>query len=278
MSFSVGILYSAQEFTAYVSNNPLAAREFETTFQRFSLAKPSDILEVTTKCNWIDIHPDGICRITEKGKMILKENAEKSLRAQIHDLIFIEQPTWAARIPNGREEASRFFPTEVEQCFKEAGLLGKWDDTIIEWWDLLGIATRSNKSAIGLVTGRRAEKLTFEFEEKRIGTPPDWRSLESNFYGYDILSKVAKDDPTPRMIEVKGTVLSIKEAYFTLSRNEWETAETAKSYNFHLWCLKGKPYLIEVTFDQIKHHVPTNNGRGKWETTRIPFRTFHQPK
>jgi hypothetical protein len=278
MSFSVGILYSAQEFTAYVLDNTLAVKDFKNTFKRFSLARPEDILDVATRCNWIDVHPDGICRVTQKGKDILKESPEASLRMQICDLVFVEQPAWAAKIPNGREEASKFFPPEVSQCFKEAGLLKVWDDDVVEWWDQLAIATRSTKSALGLITGRKAEKLTIKHETKRTGVEPHWQSLESNFSGYDVLSQVDKIDETPRKIEVKGSTLSIKEAFFTVSRNEWETAETAKSYGFHLWCLKGDPVFIEVTFEEMKKHIPTNNGQGKWETARIPFKIFHRTR
>lgn len=274
MSFSVGIFYSVQEFIEFVRDNPLSVEEFESTFTRYTLARPSDILEVSTKCNWIQIYPDGICRITEKGRNILKASADESLRVQLLDLIFVEQPDWAMKIPTGRSEAVQFFPPEVAQCFREAGLLGEWNDEIIGWWDNLGIATRNSKLAINLLTGRKAEKLTIEFEEKRTGIKPNWRSLESNFSGYDILSRINKTDPTPKKIEVKGTTLSVKEAFFTLSRNEWEVAETSPSYVFHLWAMKGDPHLGEVTLDEMRDHIPTNNGEGKWETTRIRFKVF----
>lgn len=276
MSFSVGILYSAQEFTTYALNNNLAVVDFETTFKRFSLARPEDILEVVTKCNWIDLQPDGFCRVTEKGKNMLKSSPEESLRMQICDLIFVDQPAWAAKIPNGREEAAKFFPPEVTQCFKEAGLLKSWDEEVVTWWDELAIATRSTKSTLALVTGRKAERLTMLHEKKRTGITPHWQSLDSNFSGYDILSQVDKHDSSPKKIEVKGTILSVKEAYFTLSRNEWETAENSNNYEIHLWCLKGDPRLIEITFDEVKTHIPTDNGQGKWETTRIPFKIFNK--
>jgi hypothetical protein len=28
----------------------------------------------------------------------------------------------------------------------------------------------------------------------------------------------------------------------------------------------------------MKDHIPVNKGKGKWETARIPFKTFHPPK
>jgi hypothetical protein len=193
---------------------------------------------------------------------------------QICDLIFVDQPAWAAKIPNGREEAARFFPPEVRQCFKEAGLLRSWDEAVVAWWDELAISTRSTKSSLALVTGRKAERLSMQYEEKRTGFTPHWQSLDSNFSGFDILSRVDENDSSTKKIEVKGSILSVKEAFFTISRNEWETAISSSNYAIHLWCLKSEPLLIEVSFEELKLHVPIDNNDGKWETTRIPFKIF----
>lgn len=276
MSFSVGVLYSAQEFTAYVAENEIDIEEFKGAFKKFSLAKPEDILYVTTKCNWIDFHPDGICRITKQGKELLgQETPEQVLRLQICDLIHADEPPWAAKIPHGRQEAQKALPDEVTQCFKEAGLLKSWDDDVIQWWDRLAIATRSHKSSELLITGRAAERLTVEYETSRTGVQPRWQSIESNFSGYDVLSRVSKTDDTHRKIEVKGTTLSRKEAYFTVSYNEWRTAEKSEDYRFHLWCLKGiKPELFDVSTEDVEKHIPENRGDGKWETARIFFKCF----
>lgn len=275
MSFSVGVLYSAQEFTSYVASNEVSVEAFTSAFKKFSLAKPEDILQVSVKCNWIDFHPDGICRITKRGRDLLLDAPEKNLRAQLCDLIYADSPHWAAKIPNGREEVLPFLPIEVHQCFKEAGLLGDWDIEVIEWWDQLSLATRNHKSAANLVTGRRAEKLTMDHEAARTGKDPHWQSLDSNFSGYDILSVSESGSTVPRMIEVKGSTLSRKEAFCYISRNEWKTAETSPDYHFHLWCLKGDdPFLIDVPFEQMKDHIPTDNMEGRWETTRVAFKTF----
>lgn len=278
MSFSVGILYSAHEFAAYVAaNNNIEIEEFKGAFSKFSLARPEDILQVSLKCNWIDFHPDGICRVTRQGKLLLEEDVpEKVLRMQICDLIHAEEPPWAAKIPHGRQEALKALPEEATQCFKEAGLLKGWDDDIIDWWDKLSVATRSHKSINLLITGRTAERLTMEHEEKRTGIPPHWQSIESNFSGYDILSRVSEEDSTPRKIEVKGTILSKKEAYFTVSHNEWQTAQKSEDYRFHLWCLKGSPVLMDVSAEEVGQHIPENKGDGKWETARIFYKCFGQ--
>lgn len=274
MSFSVGILYSVQEFVSLINSQPLAVEEFTNTFTKFSLARPEDIIYVATKCDWINFHPDGICRITEVGKSILDEDAEKSLRRQIRDLIFADDPTWAAKIPNGRKEVTKFFPDEVHQCFKEAGLLEPWNDEIVEWWDKLAIATRSQKSEASLITGRAAEKLTIYYEKERVGEDPHWQSIESNFSGYDVLSRSEKGISTRRMIEVKGSSLPRSQAFCTVTRNEWTTAESSEDYRFHLWCMKGAPFLIDVSVEDMKSHIPTDSGDGRWETVRVAFKNF----
>jgi Domain of unknown function (DUF3883) len=274
MSFSVGILYSAQEFVSFIHETPVAAEEFRRHFKRFSVARPEDILEVVVKCNWADIHMDGHCRITAKGKNLLGGAPEKVLRIQLYDVIDAEQPPWANKLQNGRNEAIRFFPDDVAQCFKEAGLLGSWSEEIINWWDRLAMAMRSRKLLINLNTGRLAESCSVKYETERTGVCPHWQSLESNFSGYDILSMVSKDDPSQRMIEVKGSTLKKKEAFCFITRNEWETAKLSKDYHFHLWCLAGPPFLIDVDKATVEQHIPVDNGEGVWETTKLYFRDF----
>ncbi len=275
MSFSVGILYSAQEFILYVSQKSISVSDFETAFNRFSLARPDDILKVCLKCKWVEFQQDGICRLTPSGELLLIEDAEKALRIQLCDLIDAEKPSWAVKIPNGRKEVERFFPSDVYQCFREAGLFANWNDDVVEWWDKLSVAARSVKSSLSLVVGRRAEKLTIEYEAIRTGIRPHWQSIESNFSGYDILSKSDKGSDIPRMIEVKGSELPRNEAFCFVTRNEWRTAEIAPDYRFHLWALRGeRPYLIDVGIEEMSKHIPSDLGNGKWETTKVPFNTF----
>ena len=274
-SFSVGILYSAQEFTSYIANNVVTIDEFKTAFNRFSLATPEDILQVATKCQWVDFTPEGVCKITSKGAGLISSDVEQTLRLQLIDLIDAEQPAWAVKIPNGRQETLKFLPEEVYQCFKEAGLTQGWTSEIVQWWDRLALATRSNKTAANLVTGRKAEALTMKYEVERTGLDPKWQSIESNFSGYDILSYTDANPEERRQIEVKGSTLPKREAFCFVTQNEWRTAELSNDYWFHLWCLKSEPAsLIEVPKDQMKIHIPTNNGEGVWETVKVFFRDF----
>lgn len=274
MSFSVGILYSAQEFATFIRDTPVTPDQFKHLFKKFSLARPEDILSVATRCNWVDVQLDGICRITPKGKRLLEGSAEKILRTQLHDVIDAEQPSWSGKIPHGRQEAMRFLPDEVTQCFREAGLLKTWNDEIIDWWDQLAMASRNRKVSNNLVTGRTAERLSIKFEVERIGLRPHWQSLESNFSGYDLLSRVEMANDTHRMIEVKGSTLKKKEAFCFITRNEWETAKTAPDYHFHLWCIREQPLLIDVSREMMSAHIPADIGEGAWETVKIFFRSF----
>lgn len=277
MSFSVGVLYSAIEFLQQSQTTAIDSRAFKASFLRFSVASAEEILSVSQECGWIAINSSGDIQPTERGLNILDVNdSTVQLRSQLVDLISAYQPTWAKRIPNGRAEVKNSFPEDAKQCFKEAGLLGEWDDELIRWWDELAHVAKARKSTELLEIGRKAEKLSIEHELTRTGVRPKWQSLESNFSGYDVLSRVSAEDETPLKIEVKGTTLSRKEAQFTITRNEWKTAMSSPNYCLHLWLLNGNPLtVIVVGTDDIYCHLPENNGNGAWETTRIPFSSFH---
>lgn len=275
MTFSVGALYSSQEFLRLIQAGPIKQEEFRESFDRFALSSPDLVLQVCQTCNWVQLANDGTIVVTARGVVILGEAVpEKRLRHQLRDLIETAQPVWAEKMRHGRAETAKFLPGDAYQCLKEAGLLGDWTDEIRDWWDRLASAARARKSEDLLRTGRRAEKLSWEYEFKRTGVLPKWQCLESNFSGFDILSRVSSSDGTPLSIEVKGTTLNRRDATFVLTRNEWETAMSSPNYRFHLWLLKGGEVLIDLGVSDLASHVPTNNGSGAWEQTKIPYRAF----
>lgn len=276
MSFSVGVLYSAIEFLQQLQATPIDSRDFKASFLRFSVASAEEVLVVSQQCGWIAINTHGVIHPTDRGLEILEfTDYTIQLRKQLLDMISIYQPTWAKRIPNGRAEARSSFPKDAEQCFHEAGLLNDWDDALIKWWDELAQAAKAKKSSELLEIGRKAERLSFEHELTRTGVKPKWQSLESNFSGYDILSRVSDGNETPLKIEVKGTTLPKKQAYFTITRNEWTTAQSSQYYCLHLWLLNGNPIdVIIIDRDDVAPHLPENKGNGSWETARIPFIAF----
>lgn len=276
MSFSVGVLYSSIEFLQQLQATPIDSGDFKASFLRFSVASAEEVLTVSQQCGWIAINTEGAIHATPRGLEILAlTDYSIQLRSQLIDLISIYQPTWAKRIPNGRAEARSSFPKDAEQCFHEAGLLSEWDDELIRWWDELAQVAKARKSSELLEIGRKAEKLSISHELSRTGVKPKWQSLESNFSGFDILSRVSNEDETPLKIEVKGTTLPKKQAYFTITRNEWTTAQASPYYCLHLWLLNGNPHnLTIVGRDQLIPHIPENKGNGAWETARISFSGF----
>ena len=99
---------------------------------------------------------------------------------------------------------------------------------------------------------------------------PVWVAIDDNTVGYDILSYERHDEgEINRLIEVKTT--RAVPPRMILSRNEWETAARfGAAFEFHLWNLNFEKLTI-FTVDQIRPHIPTDNGSGKWENLEIRF-------
>jgi len=273
MSFSVGVLYSSVDFLTLLSGSPISTRDFHASFERFAVADANEVLKVSQECSWIVLNSDGYIYATEHGKRLLGHSDYMlPLRMQICDLIATYQPSWAKRMRNGRAEVAKYLADDVSQCFRDAGLLGEWSPATISWWDELAQTANARRSTEMLAIGREAELLTIEHEKQRTGYKPKWQALESNFSGYDVLSRISDADSARLLIEVKGTTQKKRDAYFYLTKNEWKVAEQAENYKFHLWLLNYEtPQLIEADKEVVKRHLPENQGSGTWESVRIPF-------
>lgn len=47
------------------------------------------------------------------------------------------------------------------------------------------------------------------------------------------------------------------------------------AHQFHLWTLASAgPQLAVLTIDQMKVHVPKDEGAGIWEVLKVPFSAF----
>lgn len=100
-------------------------------------------------------------------------------------------------------------------------------------------------------------------------------SVESNLAGYDIKSRMGKDNPNVLLIEVKASTFALSQAAFHVTSHEWGVALTSAAYVFHLWCLHGnEKMLATISPNDIQPYIPTNNLNGEWESTRIPFSCF----
>ena len=184
-------------------------------------------------------------------------------------------PTWSSKIIYGRKEVFLFLTEDEQRCFIEARLMNEYDANTINWWDNLANRIRANYGINLNEEGRTGESLTMAFERQRTGFEPKWSSIDSNLLGYDIDSRVSRDDPTRFYIEAKTTILSDNEAVFYISRREWETAEFSKHYSFYIWSIsQGKTKLLLLSPNDVRPHIPDNNGSGTWESVKIKINSF----
>jgi hypothetical protein len=277
MNLSPGLLYSAQKLIETVSLSPMDRDKFLWSFRTMLVSPAEGVLALATRCGWIGINEQLGLDVTDMGKKVQSlAGAEAKLRQQIRDFIQAVQPAWAKLIPAGRAEALPFMPSPARQCFYEAELDKEPPgDEIVAWWDELASAARGRAADYLAAVGRAGERHSIAYEEARVGRRPDWHSIESNKSGYDLLSITEASNPADLQIEVKASERPISFADFHVSRNEWEVAQNAERYVFHLWSLasSGKSFAIVSPAD-VAAHVPTELGQGRWESVAIPFAAF----
>ena len=187
-------------------------------------------------------------------------------------------PSWCKAMRNGRRRFLDSLQQNERDVFNAAGLLLEPPPlTVVLWWDeVVGIA-RMITDIEKMKQAREAEALTMECERRRlkslrIDKEPEWKGLDDNFAGYDVLSyDPGEFAPTNRMIEVKSTTAS--PLRFIITRNEWEQAiRFGSAYHFHIWDMQqAPPRLYERTSTQIALHIPSDNEDGKWKTAEIPL-------
>lgn len=148
----------------------------------------------------------------------------------------------------------------------------------VAWWDqLAGVERTKSAEKLGDI-GRRGERLTMKYEERRTGKKPDWRSIETNLAGYDILSQISREKEDKVLIEVKTSVLDVGNAYAIISRHEWDVANLQNNRNrylFYFWMLSGKiNQLAIISVDEMSSQIPIDNELGKWESVSVPFSAY----
>ena len=192
--------------------------------------------------------------------------------AAIEAIIATRSPIWSRLAPAGRSHVLQAIGVNGVQCLRAAGLLGH-DARATDWWDALAAAYRGERDARLLAQGRKGERLSLEYEYERlsragIARPPVWVAIDDNTVGYDILSYAWHDGgEINRLIEVKTTQADCPRMF--LSRNEWKTAEQyGAAFEFHLWNLNSETLTI-YTVEDIRAHIPTDNGFGEWVNVEI---------
>jgi len=272
--YSVGLLYSSRDFLRLNKETEISSDEFLKYFKTFKYSTSERILDVSFKCGWVKVNQDEKVLLTDRGKEISNQDYQTALLLQLEDLILSFNPSWASVLPKGRTEAKNFLPSDVLQCFKEAGLFDELNDELIKFWDKLSLAYRNHSQKRMNEIGRIGEKLSFEYEVQRTKNKPIWQAVESNIAGYDLLSIKEMGNTQKLQIEVKSSTSNIEYAELHLSKHEWNTAMSSLNYIFHIWLLYDKPILNIISVDIMSKHIPIDIGDGNWESVEIPFKVL----
>ena len=193
-------------------------------------------------------------------------------KALIKDYFLFEGRKYLRSLTKGPFVFRNLLSNSFNQCLEELGL---YEDENYEWWDELKQYAYSDQDHNNLITGRKAEKKSIEYEEKRLGLPIRKSvSIKDDTQGYDLFSYVDKKNKFDQSIEVKGSESSISRAFFFLTKNEWNySKKTICNHVFHLWDLPNRQLAI-LSIRDIETHIPLNNGKGVWQNVKIPFSLF----
>lgn len=275
---SVNVLTSAMALLKRLETYHFSSLS-EMAYFKITSISAEDIFDFSHNCGWV-CENENTPILTKRGARLLRLQEQGLLidlkRQMLMDYVLKAAPIWSNRIPYGRREAAIFMSKDEKACFSEAGLLSeRLDPGIIDWWDTIANQIRAQVQQVKNDTGRIGERNTIKYEIARTVSEPIWMSVDSNLAGYDIESRVSKDNPDTLLIEVKASTFTLSQAAFYVTSHEWSVAITSTAYVFHLWCLSGnKKLLAVISPNDVQPYIPTNNLEGEWESTKIPFSCF----
>jgi len=275
MLFSPGIAQGCYELLNLIKKHQYSAPQILNSFPYLGSIDSNKVFVTAQKLCWVEINEKNNLVATKTGERILAtKDYAHLLRQMILDYIDIERPTWIQNAIFGRNKVLNFVGTEIAQVFVEANLATGTDEQTVLFWDILAARARGLKNDALVETGRIGERLTLEYEKQRTKKEAKWIAIENNDDGYDILSIVDQEDFRKLTIEVKTSKLGVCGA-FHLTANEWERAIETPFHMFYLWDIYKMPARLSVvTVDEMKQHIPKNNGNGAWESVRIAFSVF----
>ncbi len=190
------------------------------------------------------------------------------------------EPIWIRYLSKGINHAEdRISGEDVKQIFRELGLFPNSKNTtkdVVSWWSKIRALSLSQKDQRLSKIGYEGELLSLEFEKKRTGKNPEYKALQSDEFGYDILSIVSKSNLDPLYIEVKSSEKGAQRGSMFLTRNEFDKCiKYGDSYQFHLWDLSlATPRILILPGKEIIPHIPIDSGNGIWKIAEIKFRDF----
>lgn len=238
------------------------------------------VLELVISTEWLVHDAQGLLEVSKSLEMETKRDS-RTLQLQLLWLYIKKwSPPWIQALSRGPKSArSRLVSSDIKQIFRELGLLvdaRKMDIDAKKWWSRMKSFQYALIQEKNAETGMAGECLSMKYEYKRTGGAPVQVSLESDSYGYDIISVVSKKSKKKLRIEVKTSRDFWELACLHLTRNEFETCgKHLDSYLFHLWDISADtPKLLKVEVSEMINHCPEDSGNGGWESVRIGFSAF----
>lgn len=277
MILSPGVAARCFDVLRIAHENPLPFERLRHEMPRDSRFDNDGVLKLSQELGWIRVNDAGLAVLAPAGSRLLAidSGGPARLRRALLDYVEAVRPPWTKFALDGRTRTLRFAPAGLAQLMSEAYLAEGYDDEVVEFWDRLAAIARGQTDIRLSEIGRRGERLTLEYERRRTGFDPIWRSIESNADGYDVLSVVSREDLGQKQIEVKTSTSGLSGSLH-LTRNEWDMTETMRHHEFHLWDIGGSslPKLAIVPRIEMSAHVPDDKGRGCWLEVTIPFSEF----
>lgn len=260
-----------------VYENPLPFERLRTELPRDSRFDKDVILKLSQDLGWIRVNDSGNAVLGPAGGRLLALDGAgpARLRRALLDYVEALRPPWTKLALDGRTRTLQFAPAGLVQTMSDAYLAAGHDDEVVDFWDRLAAIARGQADIRLSEIGRRGERLTLEFERRRTGVEPSWRSIESNADGYDVLSVVSSEDTTRQQIEVKTSTSGLSGSLH-ITRNEWDMMENMRHHVFHLWNIRrdDAPQLAIISRACMAAHVPADKGSGMWKELELPFGEF----
>jgi len=273
---SPGIANGCFELLNIASRHSLELASMSASFPRMGSVSSSLVLEAVQSLNWIRSNDAGIALLTPTGaRLHAIESYQGRLRQALLDYIETLHPSWSELATFGRRKVIYFAPPAIQQMISEAGLDDGVGGDVVSFWDAMAARARGMNNDSLMAIGREGERLTISYEKKRTSKEPKWVSLDSNEKGYDVLSVIDAADNRPCSIEVKASTQGIL-GRFHITRNEWDRALEAENHLFHLWDISpnNQLSLAIISPEEMKSHIPSNSGSGRWESVAVPFSVF----
>jgi hypothetical protein len=276
MIWNVGCFYRMGDFLSILYEYSFTKKSLIANFPTFNGVETDRLIEIAFKGKWIKSDQDGVIRISKSGEeIILINHPVIQLRCQIMQLFEKVRPSWAPLLIQGRKAFEAYGPPRVVECFREAHMLDTLEQNVLEWFEQIKSTYWPREKYSQTLTGRKGERLSYIYEEKRTGKSPYWIALDYDGAGYDISSFVSKSDLNYLLIEVKTSTKDWKKASFHLTRNEWDTLSARQNSVLHLWSIAKFPYEHSIIFmKDIEIHIPKNKGKGQWEKFECPYSIF----